>query len=239
MSLLGSEVVRHGVSGYSAIPYGSFAGKEEQSEVTPVFAGELHDQFLKKNSTAKVIDYSSYFSNTPTSYSISPAVESAWTFNTSTGVLTIDPTVEGAYGSYAITATNGAGSATSNRFFVTVNADVGGSYGTSRAIKPLSYYEDKVKQLLEKEKEKISQKLESENERLEKAEIQLREDSNVENQEVLVQDEIRILLIRTEIQSLLSEIERISLNNLEITRLAAILKDDEDVLNLLASKGWL
>jgi hypothetical protein len=27
MALLGAEVVRHGVSGYSAIPYGSFAGK--------------------------------------------------------------------------------------------------------------------------------------------------------------------------------------------------------------------
>lgn len=228
---IGAPDRSHFLNLYSGIALGA--------ETAPVFVGELGDQFLTRGRDSKVIDYSGYFTNTPTSYSISPAVPSDWTFNTSTGVLTIDPTTEGAYGSYAITATNGGGSATSNRFFVTVNADVGGSYGPSRTIKPLSYYEEKVKQLLEEEKEKLSEKLKSENERLETAEIQLESDRESDNQEALVNDEIQVLLIRVEIAALMDEIARMSLNNLEITRLAAILQDDDEVLQLLADKGWL
>lgn len=60
-----------------------------------------------------------YF-NGAASYSISPSVESGWSFNTSTGVLTIDTDVLGLYGPFAITVFNGTGSIASNTFTINV-----------------------------------------------------------------------------------------------------------------------
>ena len=214
-----------------------YSGIALGAETAPVFSGSLGDQFFTKGEDSKAIDYSGYFSNTPTSYSISPAVEADWTFNTTTGVLTIDPTGDGMFGPYTITAANGGGSDSANAFFVTVNISAGGGY--ARGIKPLSYYEDKVKQLLEEEKEKLNEKLESEKSALKEAEIELKADEEERKQAELVDDEIRILLIKGRIQAIMDELARITLNNLEIRRKAEILQDDEDVINLLIMKGWL
>ncbi len=66
-------------------------------------------------------DLSTYFSYA-TSYSIAPAVESGWSFDTVTGVLTLDD-VEGTFSGYVITGTNASGSADSNSFNVEIAAD--------------------------------------------------------------------------------------------------------------------
>lgn len=66
-------------------------------------------------------DLGSHFSGA-TSYSISPPVESGWSFNTSTAQLTIDTNALGTFGPFAITAFNGTGSIASNTFTVTVSA---------------------------------------------------------------------------------------------------------------------
>lgn len=215
-----------------------YSGISLSAVSAPTFTGELHNIFLAKNSGTHSYNYSSHFSDA-TSYSISPSVEAGWTFNTSTGVLVVDTDADGVFGNYTITGTNVSGSANANPFKITVNASSGGSYKPSRAIKSLEYYEEKVKELLAKEKEEITEKLESENERLENAQIQMEEAISDDNQTELINNEFRILLIRVEIQSLMDEMARMSLNNLEITRLAEILQDDDEVLNSLIEKGWL
>lgn len=215
-----------------------YSGISLSSVAAPTFTGEIHNRFVQKNTGTHQYDYSGSFSGTVDSYSISPAVETGWSFNTSTGVLTIDTDEDGVFGNYIVTATNVSGSANSNAFKITVNASSGGAYRRTETLKPLSYYEEKVKRLLEERKEELEEKLESQEERLEEAEIQRKADFVNQNQEALVENEIRILEIRIEIQSLMDEITRMSLNNLEITRLAEILQDDDEVLQLLATKGW-
>lgn len=74
-------------------------------------------------------DLSGYFSG-QTSYSIAPAVEVGWAFNTSTGVLTIDTDVANTFGPYTVTATNAAGSVESNGFTVKVSESSAAIYGS-------------------------------------------------------------------------------------------------------------
>lgn len=118
MALLGAEVVRFGVSGFSQIPYGSFSGK---ATAPPVFSGTIADISESVNTGSQVFDLSTYFTGA-TSYSISPAVETGWTFNTSTGVLTIETDTVGDFGPYTVTGTNAGGSDNSNAFNVTITA---------------------------------------------------------------------------------------------------------------------
>lgn len=79
-------------------------------------------------------DLSDYFSG-QTSYSIDPAVEVGWTFNTSTGVLTIDTDDANTFGPYNVTAINGAGSIESNDFTVKVSVSTVTGYGTIGGVR--------------------------------------------------------------------------------------------------------
>jgi hypothetical protein len=73
-------------------------------------------------------DLSDYFSGA-TSYAIDPAVETGWTFNTSTGALEIDTDDEGTFGPYTITATNDEGNTDGNAFTVKVAVSAGMAFG--------------------------------------------------------------------------------------------------------------
>jgi len=97
----------------------------------PLFLGTIQDIELNKDSDAQDYDLSSYFANA-TSYSISPAIPANWTFNTSTGVLTVDPTTLGDYGPFTATGINAAGSDSSNAFAVRVVSVGGGSSDPKR-----------------------------------------------------------------------------------------------------------
>jgi len=55
-----------------------------------------------------------------TSFSISPALEAGWSFNTSTGLLTIDTDAQGLFGPYTITGINAAGSTPGEPFYVNI-----------------------------------------------------------------------------------------------------------------------
>ena len=116
MSFSGAQVTRLGLYGGSRVPYGSFAGKVA---TPPVFAGTIPDISITEGAAATEYDLSTYFTGAA-SYSIAPAVEAGWSFNTSTGVLTVDPLVVGVYGDYTVTATNAGGNTDSNAFGVTV-----------------------------------------------------------------------------------------------------------------------
>lgn len=87
----------------------------------PVFSGTIEDISLEVDSGSTDYDFSTYFISAA-SYSISPSVEAGWSFNTSTGVLTVLPGTVGVFGDYVVTGTNGVGSDDSNSFSVTVTA---------------------------------------------------------------------------------------------------------------------
>jgi hypothetical protein len=65
-------------------------------------------------------DLSQYFAGA-SSYAIDPALETGWSFNTSSGLLTIDTDDEGSFGPYIVTATNASGGVDSNGFTVKVS----------------------------------------------------------------------------------------------------------------------
>lgn len=71
------------------------------------------------NSGVYTFNLSVYF-NGATSYSIAPAVAAGWSFDTTTGILTVDSGADaaGTYGPYTVTATNGNGSAVGNAITV-------------------------------------------------------------------------------------------------------------------------
>ncbi len=120
MSISASAVTRFGLGGSIWRPNGSYSGKVASP---PVFAGTISDISKTFGTGTFNFDYSSYFTGA-TSYSISPSVESGWSFDTSTGILTIDTDDESTFGPYTITGTNAAGSDSSNSFDVEVTAAV-------------------------------------------------------------------------------------------------------------------
>lgn len=85
----------------------------------PILLEQIGNISTGSASGAHAYDFAGYFSG-ETGYSISPAVETGWTFNTSTGVLTIDTDADGTFGPYTVTASNGAGDVDSNPFTVKV-----------------------------------------------------------------------------------------------------------------------
>jgi hypothetical protein len=91
----------------------------EAADSAPTFQGTIPDIFERKDTGTHDYDLSPYFIGAD-SYSISPAVETGWTFNTSTAVLTIDTDALGLFGPYTVTATNAFGTADSNAFDVEV-----------------------------------------------------------------------------------------------------------------------
>lgn len=124
MALSGSEVTRFSLYGGIRGPWGDFSGK---AVAPPVFAGTIADISVNKDSGTYHYNYSSYFTGA-TSYSISPAIEPGWSFNTSTCVLTIDTDVDSTFGPYTITGTNAGGTDDSNAFSVVVVSAYSGGY---------------------------------------------------------------------------------------------------------------
>ena len=98
-------------------------GAWDQAVSPPIFSGTIPDISLEESASTTEYDLSTYFTGA-TSYSISPAVEAGWSFNTTTGVLTILPDTIGDFGPYTVTGTNAGGSDSSNAFAVAVTAEV-------------------------------------------------------------------------------------------------------------------
>lgn len=91
----------------------------EGGDSAPVFQGTIQDIFQRQNTGEFTYDLSPYFIGAD-SYSISPAVETGWSFDTNTGVLVIDTDAIGNFGPYTVTATNAFGTADSNAFDVEI-----------------------------------------------------------------------------------------------------------------------
>lgn len=101
------------------IPIPKLRISEIATEQAPVFTGQIPNQSAAFNSGTYQYDLSTYFSGA-TSYSIDPAVEAGWSFDTNTGILEIDTDAEGAFGAYTVTATNIRGNTDSNAFTISV-----------------------------------------------------------------------------------------------------------------------
>lgn len=87
----------------------------------PTLLGSIPNFSAAFNSGTHQYDLSAYFANA-TSYAISPAVETGWSFDTGTGLLTIDTDDEATFGPYTVTATNANGDTDSNAFTIRVSA---------------------------------------------------------------------------------------------------------------------
>ena len=101
------------------------------SAASPIQVDQLPNFAAGSATGTHAYDLSDYFTG-ETSFSIDPAVEVGWTFNTGTGVLTIDTDANGTFGPYTVTAINGAGSTAGNPFTVKV------SQATARAYRWLN-----------------------------------------------------------------------------------------------------
>lgn len=91
----------------------------EDADSPPVFQGTIPDIFERKDTGSHQYDLSPYFIGADT-YAIAPAVETGWSFDTNTGVLTIDTDALGLFGPYTVTASNAFGDTPSNAFDVEV-----------------------------------------------------------------------------------------------------------------------
>lgn len=125
----------------------------------PLFSGTIPDITKNENTGTYSYDLSTYFVGA-TSYSISPAVETGWSFDTSTAEFVIDTDDVGVFGTYVVTGTNAVGSAASNAFSVTVVATQ-----SSGGWEFLYTYELHLKRRREEELKR--QELEEETERIE------------------------------------------------------------------------
>ncbi len=117
MAFSNAHISRLGLGGGPRPPYASFAGKLPSP---PVFTGTIPDISVTESTGTYTYDLSTYFAGA-TSYSISPAIEAGWTFNTTTAELVIDTDDTNAFGPYTVTGTNTGGTAASNGFDVEVN----------------------------------------------------------------------------------------------------------------------
>lgn len=93
----------------------------EEATSPPEFSGTISDISRNQNTGTHTYQLGSYFSGA-SSFSIAPAVEAGWSFNTSNGELIIDTDAVGVFGTYVVTATNAFGTDDSNAFSVTVVA---------------------------------------------------------------------------------------------------------------------
>lgn len=95
----------------------------------PVFSGTIPTISGTEGDADIITDLSTYFSGA-TSFSIAPTVEAGWTFDTGTGILTVDTDVAATFGTYVVTGTNAAGTDDSNAFSVVISeASTGGQRG--------------------------------------------------------------------------------------------------------------
>lgn len=117
--------------GLNYIPSGTVDNPERQalaylyagisSVGAPIVSDTIPNISHTENTGTHSYDLGAYFTGA-TSYSIAPAVETGWTFNTTTGELVVDTDDVSVFGPYTVTGTNLAGSADSNAFTVTVVA---------------------------------------------------------------------------------------------------------------------
>ena len=120
-----------GVNGLPSLLYGDLTTK---TVTAPIFAGTIPDISVTFNTSTYQYDYSTYFTGA-TSYSIAPAVEAGWSFNTGTGVLTVDTDALGTFGTYVITGTNAGGTDDSNAFSVVVAEAVVKAGGAPKRVR--------------------------------------------------------------------------------------------------------
>lgn len=104
---------KHLIRGVFRVVYSS------TSTAPPVFSGTIPNLSYNFDSGTHATDLSLYFTGA-TSYSISPSLESGWSFTSS--VLTVDTDDVGTFGPYTVTGTNAGGDTASNAFSVTVSA---------------------------------------------------------------------------------------------------------------------
>lgn len=110
----------------------------------------------------------------------------------------------------------------------------GGNYGRVRYLPPLEEYEERIKKALEAER------LEREQERLKlraelvAVELEIALKAKVERLEAEKQAELQILLLKETILRVDHELSLLNAQELDIARLAQILRDDEEFLMLIA-----
>ena len=136
----------------------------------PVFSGTIPDISKTENTGTHSYDLSAYFTGA-TSYSISPAVEAGWSFNTATAEFVIDTDDVSVFGPYVVTGTNVVGSDDSNGFTVTVVAAADSAEQPAGGWLFLNEYEaelirrrarDRRLRELEEETERIEDKIDRE-----------------------------------------------------------------------------
>lgn len=86
---------------------------------TPEFRGPVGNIAATFDTGEHAYNLSLYFSGA-TSYAIAPSLEAGWSFDTDSGLLTIDTDDEDTFGPYTVTATNASGDTVSNAFTVKV-----------------------------------------------------------------------------------------------------------------------
>jgi hypothetical protein len=106
----------------------------QQSDAAPVLLGNIPNLRERQNTGTHQLDTSQYFAS-GTTYAIAPAIEAGWSFDTNTGLLTIDTDAVGTFGTYVVTATNANGDTPSNAFSVEVYA-VTSEGGSAKPRKP-------------------------------------------------------------------------------------------------------
>lgn len=97
------------------------AGLWTSGASAPLLVESISNKSVASNSGTYQYDFSTKFFGA-TSYSIAPALEVGWSFNTSTGVFEIDTDADGTFGPYTVTGTNVTGSTDQNAFIVIVGA---------------------------------------------------------------------------------------------------------------------
>ena len=126
MALSGNQVSGLSLYGGVGARYGDFSAK---SETGAEFIGHIPNIAALFDSGTPAFDLSVHFTGAAT-YSIDPAIETGWTFDTDTGELVIDTDDLGSFGPYIVTGENVGGNDDSNGFFVTVYVPgTGGSKG--------------------------------------------------------------------------------------------------------------
>jgi hypothetical protein len=98
----------------------------------PVLLGSIPPASFRWETDEHIVNAGAYFSGA-TSYTISPAVETGWSFNTSTGVLTVDTDEIDSFGPFTVTASNLDGNTVSNAFSIQVFWGTFGDYSGTNA----------------------------------------------------------------------------------------------------------
>lgn len=96
---------------------------------TPILLDQIPNVSAGSATGTHAYDLAQYFVGA-TSYAIAPALETGWSFDTGTGLFTIDTDANGTFGPYTVTATNASGDTASNPFTVKVAVSKGNPYSS-------------------------------------------------------------------------------------------------------------